>query len=290
MKVIAIDLDGTLLLEDESIDEENIKAIKHVQEQGDIVSVATGRALLDVQHITNKYGLSMPIIASNGAQIYIDNHQVQEQVMSNTAIQPIIKWLNDEKMYYQIYLSDKIVVHEHALDYLEEQLFDVVKRNPNFHVRSFWDAIRAQRFQYGLQKVEKPIQPTSYDQVIKIMVVSPDVIKLNLAKSYFSMIDGCAISSSGTFNIEIMKKGVDKGSALQYLCEYCKVPEKNTMAIGDNENDIPMFLVAGTGIAMENATESLIKHASSKTLSNDQSGVAHALYHYLHKDKIVIRG
>lgn len=281
MKVIAIDLDGTLLSENLSIYQEDIKSIKQAQQQNYIFTIATGRALFDAQHIIKKYMLSCPIIASNGAQIYVDNKNIHERFMNQDIIQPIIQWMNKENIYYQVYLSDKIVVSDQGIQHLQKQLHDVVNQDASFNKDGFWESIRAQIYQYGLQEVSGVIQPADYDSIIKFMVVSPDIRKLRMAKEYFNQIDGCVVSSSGTFNLEIMSIGVDKGIALHKICEYYGTTVKNAIVIGDNLNDMPMFKVAGIGIAMGNADEELIQIATFKTLSNNECGVSYAFRHYI---------
>ncbi|MFD3450232.1 Cof-type HAD-IIB family hydrolase [Microbacteriaceae bacterium 4G12] len=285
MKIIAIDLDGTLLTGNLSIQEKDINALKKVQKQEHIVTIATGRALFDAKHIMHKYNLNCPIIASNGAQIYVDNKKVYEHFMNSDVIHPIIQWLNKEDLYYQMYLSDKIVVSNQGIHQLEKQLYDVINQDSQFNNDEFWKAVEAQIFQYGLEEVPCVIAPTDYRFVIKFMIVSPDISKLKQAKEYFSQLDRCTVSSSGSFNLEIMSTGVDKGVALHKLCEYYRIHTTEAIAIGDNLNDVSMLKVAGIGIAMGNADETLSKVATFKTLSNDNCGVAYALEHYMQAPK-----
>ncbi|WP_144509068.1 Cof-type HAD-IIB family hydrolase [Bacillus mycoides] len=281
MKIIAIDLDGTLLSENLSIQEKDVNALKKGQKQNHIVTIATGRALFDAKHIINKYNLNCPIIASNGAQIYVDNQKIYEHFMGSDITRPIIQWLNKENIYYQVYLSDKIVVSNQGIHQLEKQLYDVVIQDSHFNKDMFLETIKAQIYQYGLEEVSGIIDPIDSRLVIKFMIVSPNRGKLKQAKEYFSQMDGCVVSSSGSFNLEIMSTGVDKGVALHKLCEYYRTTVANAIAIGDNLNDIPMFKVAGIGIAMGNADERLSKMATFRTLPNYNCGVAYAFEHYI---------
>ncbi|MGG5737364.1 Cof-type HAD-IIB family hydrolase [Bacillus cereus group sp. IBL03679] len=281
MKIIAIDLDGTLLSENLSIQEKDVNALKKGQKQNHIVTIATGRALFDAKHIINKYNLNCPIIASNGAQIYVDNQKIYEHFMGSDITRPIIQWLNKENIYYQVYLSDKIVVSNQGIHQLEKQLYDVVNQDSHFNKDMFWETIKAQIYQYGLEEVSGIIDPIDYRLVIKFMIVSPNRGKLKQAKEYFSQMDGCVVSSSGSFNLEIMSTGVDKGVALHKLCEYYRTTVANAIAIGDNLNDMPMFKVAEIGIAMGNADEKLSKVATFRTLPNYNCGVAYAFEHYI---------
>ncbi|MEI5907438.1 Cof-type HAD-IIB family hydrolase [Bacillus spongiae] len=283
LRIIAIDLDGTLLSSNQSIHEKNIEAIKTAQQQGDIVAIATGRALFDALHITEKYGLRVPIIAANGAQLFVNGFQLNEQYINENTIYPLLQWLKEEKLYFQVYLSDKIVLSDLSDGYLTAQLRHVVTQNPLFDTDHFLNSIKAQQYQYGLEEVPSPILPTTYPSIIKLMVVSPNTTKLMEAKAFCHKLEGIEVSSSGSFNIEIMTSGIDKGTALHQLCEYYGISVKHTVTIGDNQNDIPMFKVAGKSIAMGNADDELVNMATYKTLTNDDCGVAYAFDHFIHE-------
>ena len=88
-----------------------------------------------------------------------------------------------------------------------------------------------------------------------------------------------AISTSGY--IEITQKDAQKGKALEHLCRYLGIYMEEVMAIGDNENDHSMLVRAGYPIAMGNANEEIKKIAKYVTASNDESGVAKAIYEKL---------
>ncbi|UTQ08098.1 HAD-IIB family hydrolase [Bacillus amyloliquefaciens] len=183
MKVIAIDLDGTLLSENLTIQEQDVRALKLGQKQGHLVTIATGRALFDAKHIINKYDLDFPIIASNGAQIDVGNQVIFEHFMDSDVIQPIITWLNKEEIYYQLYLSDKIVVSNQGIQQLEKELYNTVMEEPHFNQEVFWNSIKAQIHQYGLEEIPGTIDPIDYRYVIKCMIVSPNQRKLKKLKN-----------------------------------------------------------------------------------------------------------
>lgn len=282
MKIIAVDLDGTLLAEDLTIQEKDINALKSGQKRSYIVTIATGRALFDAKQIISKYQLNCPIIASNGAQIYVDEKKIYEHVIDSNVIQPIVQWLNQENLYYQVYLTDKIIASNEGINQLQK---DVVSLDPHFNKNMFWEAIKPQIYQNGLEVVPDIRKPANYRFVIKLMVVSPNLSKLHQAKEYLNQIKGCSVSSSGAFNLEITSTGVDKGAALHKICEYYGTTTENTIVIGDNLNDMPMFKIAGIGIAMGNADERLTKVATHITLSNYNCGVAYAFENYIQTTK-----
>jgi 5-amino-6-(5-phospho-D-ribitylamino)uracil phosphatase len=281
MRIIAIDLDGTLLSLDLSIHAEDIAALKQAQKQNDIISIATGRALFDVQHMMKQYDFACPIIASNGAEIRIDGKKIVEETLSSELIRALLPWLDRRQIYYQLYLPERIVVSDQGIHFLQRQLDEVLRRDPRLEAPLFWEAVQPQTCQYGLQEVANVTSAIGKEAIIKILVVSPDVGILQQVKEHLRQTQHCSLSTSAVFNLEIVAPAVDKGRALQKLCNHYGIPIQNTVAIGDSLNDVSMFQVAGISVAMENADERLLALATFKTLSHVERGVAYAFRHYL---------
>jgi len=89
------------------------------------------------------------------------------------------------------------------------------------------------------------------------------------------------LSKSWRDNLEVMDKGVSKGSAVKLLCERLGINSDEVMAIGDNENDLSMIKFAGVGVAMGNAEDMVKEQADFITSSNDEDGVALAIEKYV---------
>jgi Cof subfamily protein (haloacid dehalogenase superfamily) len=94
-------------------------------------------------------------------------------------------------------------------------------------------------------------------------------------------IDGISVTTSGPFNIEIMDTNGHKGNGIRVMAEYFNIPIENTVAIGDNFNDVPMLKTAGLSIAMENGDPAVKEIADVVTLTNNEHGVAHAIEKYV---------
>lgn len=283
MNLFAIDLDGTLLHTDHTISKKNSLAIKKRQEQGDIVLIATGRASFDAQNILRKHHIfGCPIIASNGAELQYKIEDVE--LRNNTSMdkqtsEKIFRYLSEEEVYVQIYLEDKILLDSEATEILLAKMEKERVLNQSFNADLFLHSIQAQLAQYGVKVVDS-ITSSDLSSVIKFMIVSPNQGLLKKIERRLSLINTCSISSSGPYNLEVMSVGINKGAALIKVASDCNVELSNTVAIGDNQNDLSMFQVAGSSIAMKNAEESIKSIATYETLDNENSGVAYALNDY----------
>jgi Cof subfamily protein (haloacid dehalogenase superfamily) len=107
-----------------------------------------------------------------------------------------------------------------------------------------------------------------------------DPERLNRIREKIEAIEGVEVTSSWSNNIEIMPRGVHKGSALAMLSGMLHLPKSQVMAIGDNDNDIPMLKWAGYGVAMGNATEGAKAVSGYRTEGNENAGVAKAIRRY----------
>ena len=283
MNLFAIDLDGTLLDSNHTISKENALAIKKRQEQGDLVIIATGRASFDAKNILRKHHIfGCPIIASNGAEL---EYKIDDRVHRNNSSidrqtsERIFRYLSEEEVYVQIYLEDKILLKSEATEILFAKTEKERVLNQSFNSDLFLHSIHAQLTQYGVEYVDC-ITSNDLSRVIKFMIVSPNQGLLKKIERRLSLINMCAISSSGAYNLEIMSVGINKGSSLIKVASDCNIELSNTIAIGDNLNDLSMFQVAGNSVAMKNAEESIKSIATYETLDNNRSGVAYALNDY----------
>lgn len=109
------------------------------------------------------------------------------------------------------------------------------------------------------------------------MFVSPDRWQFEHLEQQLLQLQICSVTRSGTYNLEVMANGVTKGTAIQDIARAYETALENFVAIGDNQNDVPMFEVAGTSIAMENAEASIKSRATYLTSEHDEDGIAEAL-------------
>lgn len=284
MKLITVDLDGTLLAEDSTISEENITAIHQAQKAGHIVAVSTGRSVDDVQEILRKAGLECPITAGNGGKSYDGGHLMEELLLSEYTVQETIQQLEENQMYYELFTQDGLLMDKSKMEFLNEEIeqyYGEAEKNAN------WTAniMETQLEQHGIVPISdfNRLDLSHYD-VYKIMIICFDLEKLAYLRKELSTKTDLSLTTSGNEKLEISHAAANKGNSLKMMVDYFTIPLENTVAIGDSMNDYPMFQAAEMSIAMANAREQLKEISTYLTKSNTENGVAHAIKKYILRD------
>ena len=265
IKLIAIDLDGTLLDDHKNISEENLKAIKYAKEKGVKIVISTGRPYAGVKPILDKLNINGDdeyVIIYNGGKIL--NVGTGETIYSTTITGKTVK---------ELYAESKILNTDIHAFRIDEELI-TPKHNPYTDVEAHINGIEDHLCDFNKIKDD--------ELFIKCMLVSEDE-KLTSAmanvndKFYteFSMV------RSATIFLEFLNKNSDKGKAVSALANYLNISLDEVMAIGDANNDISMIKVAGVGVAMENAFDEVFEYANFTTDTNENSGVAKAILKYV---------
>ena len=261
VKLIAIDLDGTLFDDEKNISEENLKAIDNAQKLGCKVVIASGRPLCGIMPTLEKLKLTKAsdyVICYNGALVL--NVKTGEVIFSKT-----LTGVDLAKIYS---LAKLLNVNIHA--YREKESLITPKLNPYTAVTERVNNIKANLCDFN--------SIASSEKFIKIMLIDDELrlnyIEDNLDKQYF---DAYSIVRSSKIYLEFLNKETDKGLALKALANYLNIDLKDTMAIGDAGNDLNMILLAGIGVAMGNSFAYVKSSADYVTLDNKNSGVANAI-------------
>lgn len=275
MKLIAIDMDGTLFSNNHTISENNCHAILKAQRQGHIVTFCSGRALHDIQEIIKKINLEAPIIAGNGAVVF-HNKILQTLTIPVHILKKIMDIFNDFQLYYEIYTNKGIFIDKTRKEYLYAEL-NRLKDDPVFGPM-VEQMVQVQNDQNHLLTASD-FSELNFSMLdpYKMYTVSLDEKKLNHLQQRLSERDDISITNGSHLTVEVGNKQVSKGNALLFLANYFQIPQADTVAIGDNLNDLSMFKAAGTSIAMGNATDFVKSHAKFVTKTNDDDGVAYAL-------------
>ena len=287
LKLIAIDLDGTLLSEGEHISEENIKAIKRAEQEDIQVVIATGRSYLDAHLICERVGLTNDIISCNGASIHSrDGQQLSALKMEKQDVEQILRWLADQNFYYEVTTNKAIYAPCLGRKILELELKDLTGKISEENMVVSQKLIELTHGQFGMVFVNGYQEFIGQDSAFyKILVCSFDKEKRKKGIEQFRGMKQLTMVSSFESNFELVNQKASKGNALSMLAAQLKIPFDQVMAIGDSPNDISMLEKVKYSVAMGNAKEEIKKICNFVTYTNRKNGVAHAIYQALDAKK-----
>ena len=288
MRLIATDLDGTLLNDGGEVSPENAKAIKQAIEQGIEFVVATGRSYDAANKPLQAAGLSAPVVSLNGAMTYsLDGKLIRDVPLDQTAVRKIQLACQEENIYFEVFTNEGVfsTSREHFIAVMVDILESA---NPNLSEEEIRENAEL-RFQHEkVQFIENYNELFEIEdlKIYKILAFSLEKEKLNKVNADLSEESGITITSSGDINLEFNHPDAQKGIALEALAESMEIEMKDVMTLGDNFNDVSMLKMAGRGVAMGNAADEIKSLCSHMTKTNNEHGVAFAIEEMLKEVKV----
>ncbi|MBM4761619.1 Cof-type HAD-IIB family hydrolase [Bacillus sp. B15-48] len=282
-KCIAIDMDGTLLNSNQQISAENKAAIEKAQKQGVEVVVATGRSYEEAIFVLNEGGIECPIICANGADVRSkDGSLIATNPLPNELVEKAATILRDLGIYFEVYTNKGTYTNNEAKAI--SAIVDIfASANPEAPMEMLLEGAK-KRFSKGLVHIVDDYDTLFADdehQIYKLLAFSLDEAEQASGKEALQAFPGLAISSSGHLNIEISSVDAQKGVALEAFVKARGIELSETMAIGDNGNDLSMFARVGRAVAMGNAGFEIQMECDVVTGTNDEHGVAQAILEVL---------
>lgn len=286
-KLIAIDLDGTMLNKYGIITQNTKDVIKKVQEKGIEVIIASGRTINSVKNFSKEINSENYFISGNGAITYdIKNDKIlYENVLSKNKAQQVIKICEENSIYYSVYTENGIItknLNYNTLYYYKENLNKEEKEKT--HINIVQDV-----YNYIEEKDEKILKIMICDNnqlvfksILKKIKEITDIEILDVSHMSRKLIkQGTEEIALEYFYTEITSRNVDKWNALERLIEMLNITKEEVITIGDNANDVKMIQNAGLGVAMGESAPYIKEQANIVTESNDNDGVAKILQQYL---------
>ena len=277
IKLIASDMDGTLLNSNHKIPQNNIELIKFAQKNGIEFVVATGRAYYEALPSLNDENIKCDVISFNGGIIYDKNGNIINITpMKLKDLYYTIEILKSLNISYQLYTKNTIYTKSIETDITA--YIDLIRANgeePNEqHLRQEAKNRLALGHITEVDNIELYLNQED-NPAIKVIGISNDLEKLKHATELLSGNDNISVTSSGANNVEIMDKKATKGEALKIVADIHDINLKNAIAIGDNLNDQAMLDIVEYSIAMKNGNTDLQKTAKFITeKTNSEGGVA----------------
>ena len=257
IRLIATDLDNTLLNKDGKVPPETVAALIRAEEKGVVVTVATGRSFASARGVAEMIGGNGLAICYNGSQIrrLADGMVLYSGCVDKDVQRGIIEFVHARGLYLQMYDRDEIVVEKLRLD----------KHNdPDLHFASH-------------REVGDFFKESLFDTPKMMIAADPEevpALQAELEEMYAGRIF-CAQSEPHL--IEIMPAAVNKGTALVALCQELGIRRDEVMALGDNTNDMHLLQAAGLAVAVGNAVSALKEYADYVCEGERSDGFREAL-------------
>lgn len=268
IKLVAIDIDGTLLNDQYEVTPEVKKALKAAEDKGVSIVLCTGRPLPGVQLLLNE----LDLLKENDYVITYNGSLVQ-----NTQTGTVISryGLTSDDFITVEAMARRVGSHLHVID--EESIY-----TPNRDISPY--TVHESSLVGMPIKFRTPEEITTQVSPVKMMMIDePEILDAAIAKLPESFKNQYTTVKSAAFYYEILNKEASKGAAVAKLAAHLGIQQEEIMAIGDNENDLSMIEYAGIGVAMGNATPAVKKAADVQTASNEEHGVAQIINQYVLK-------
>lgn len=276
IKLIAIDLDGTLLTDDKRISDKTRLMLSRAVDCGVEILICTGRSYSDVVSMINRYDLDCNYILSSGAEIHDNNFNIIEQI--NMTEESISKIYDISKKY-----NVDVRFCSNDYNYIvgnEEDKLEIITRGLKlFHVGDYDEFIKSDFFR---ELCEKTLMVNRIEdiqnKIFKVFASGADINELELMAAEIDKLMDVASASSFRTNIEVTHANAQKGIALKKYALSHGYNMSEVMAIGDSMNDYSMLSMDfGSTVAMANADERIKDVAKYITLLNENDGVAYSI-------------
>lgn len=270
-KIIATDLDGTLLNTQGTVSPENLDAIHKITKMGAFFVPSSGRAFWELPPCVRTIPDARYFICSDGAVIY--DTKAQEPLDDRSFRGDAVRRALD----YMFAVKSHLLLHHKGHVYVDakkhnEDAYIAHRVPPSFRSAMYELAVAVDNFEefcYGLDSIEM------------VSVFFADDEGLNECRARFLADGEFSVAATEPTNIEIFHKDAGKGNALDRLAQILGADRSQTIAVGDNINDLDNFAHAGLALAMENGVEEAKKAAHRTICKNDEHAMVYILEHIL---------
>ncbi|TKI07307.1 sugar-phosphatase [Martelella alba] len=271
IKLIAIDMDGTLLNHKHEITPAVKEAIVAARDKGVYVALTTGRPFIGIQRYLKELDLQHEghyCITNNGALV---QRTVNGDCVSQTP-------LSFADYLYLEALSRQVNVHFHALTFTT--LYTANRDISRFTVYEAHLTGMPLKF----RRVDEMDRQLSFPKVM--MIDEPEILDQAISRIPQEAFARYTIMKSAEYYLELLRKEANKGTAVAALARHLDLSAEEVMAIGDHANDLAMIEYAGTGVAMGNAIDEIKAASQFVTRTNREDGVALAIEKFVLSSRI----
>lgn len=262
IRLLAVDLDGTLLNQSKAISRPVCDAVDAAAGRGVKVVIATARPPRSVRQFYRQLALTTPTINYNGAMVY-----------DPVNTQPLLHRTMDVELTRRLCEFARAQLPEVLISLEIEDRWLTDRFDPAYHTET------SRQFSPDLLA---PLPDLLTGPVTKLMLLAAHQPLLNLEAEIIAMFSSqINVTRSDRDLLQIMVAGTDKGMALEFVAQYLNIPLAECLAIGDAPNDQAMLERAGVGVAMGQSAQQLKQVATHVVADNEHDGVAEAIKEYL---------
>lgn len=261
-RLIAVDLDGTLVKSDQTISPHTQETLMRVQERGVKVAIASGRPTYGTAHVAETLRLADYggyVMSYNGGEIcrWDTKEMLHAQTLETDVLPILYMYAREHQLPIMTYMGQEVVSEVADNEYI---------------------CYSSMRNRMPIRQVDDFLAATAEAHIVKCIMVG-EPTRLQSLEPELQQLLGTRASAyrSEPFFLEIVPPGIDKAHGLEMLLNKIGVRREELIAFGDGYNDIPMLQFAGLGIAMENAADEIKQAADMVARSNNDDGVAIAL-------------
>ncbi|WP_202078328.1 HAD family hydrolase [Caldalkalibacillus salinus] len=259
IKLVAIDVDGTLLTDEHELTEHTKNTILKLKDKGIQVILASGRGPTSCIPFVNQLNLTEPLITHNGAVIY---HPVTGEVEKEIGFEaqellPFIEYCREHQIQFDLNTALDMYVEQSTPE--AEKVYEIFYINPT--------------------RVEDSSQLD--EQIVKFTITGQQEQLDDMMQKLAPQFPNWSIIRSGETFIDIIHPKATKGFALQHILKEKNIQPEEVLAFGNYFNDVEMLQLAGTGVAMGNAPDGVKAKADRIAPPNNEEGVAAILQEYL---------
>lgn len=258
--LIVSDFDGTLVREDGTISQRNKEAIKAYVNAGGKFAISTGRMPAGVISHAQELGLTGNVCCCQGAIIM--DIQTKELILEGR--------LSLESTIAGCKKMEELGLHVHVYD-----LWEYYSNMDDAALKMYERAVRSKAKLVLDRPISQFVEENGLRSYKLLAMVEPEKADGILQELEKDCPEGCSVTKSADYLAELVNTNHSKGTAVRFLAEYYGVPIEKTIAVGDQQNDLPMIETAGLGIAVCNATEGLKQAADYVcACTNEEDAIA----------------
>lgn len=253
IKLIASDMDGTLLTDEKKLSDGTFETIERLSEKNILFAAASGRQMASLERLFAPVEDKVVFIAENGAYVKYRGEEIYADVMDKALIKEMVEKISDRPNFRFLLEGREFAYTDHI---------------------TMYKAMTSRRFNYNVKLIENTADVYSIDdEIVKAALSDVTTNKRSDFGEMHTFFSGrCRAVLSGDNCLDFQNLHVDKGNALKKIKERFKISYEETMAFGDNFNDLEMLEESAFAFVMENSSDEMKKKSGAEVIGSNNSG------------------